>query len=84
MNKIPKTKEEQDLLPNEVRERLGQFAFMDTVKQITDSLSESMSDSEELDLKKILEAPKRSHRLFSRGRFFEKAQKRYYRKLRGK
>lgn len=84
MNKIPETKEEWDLLPDEVRERLGQFAFIDTVKQITDSINESIPQDEELDFKKILEAPERSHRLFSRGWFFEKAQKRYYRTLRGK
>jgi len=84
MNKIPETKEEWDLLPKEVRERLGQFAFSDTVQQITHFISENMGEDGEIDLEEIVESPERSRRLFRRGWLYKKVQKRYYKHLRRK
>lgn len=50
----------------------------------TDRKSNAAGPDEELNFKKPTEAPKRSHRLFSVGWFFELAQKRYYKTVGGK
>lgn len=84
MNKIPETKQEWDSLPQEVKDRLREFSFMDSIEALTDSISKSVSPDEELQLRKVLGLPKRSHRLFSWGWFLEKAEKRHYKSVRGK
>lgn len=47
MNKIPETKEEWDLLPQEVKNRIQHFLLLDNIKAISDSLTESESLDEE-------------------------------------
>jgi len=50
----------------------------------TDLISNVAGADEELNFKKPTRAPKRSHRVFSWGWFFELAQKRYYQTVGGK
>lgn len=82
MSKIPETKEEWDSLPQEVRDRLSEFSLMDSIESIINSINDSVGPDEELAFRKILDVPKRSHRLFSWGWFLEKAEKRHYKAIR--